>query len=50
MLFDLYNTPAKFQNYINKTLQNYFNIFISVYMNDILIYNNTLKKHKQYVY
>ena len=46
MLFGLYDAPAKFQSYINKTIQNYFNIFISVYINDILIYSNTLKEHK----
>ena len=47
MPFGLYDAPAKFQGYINKTLQNYLNVFISIYMDDILIYSNTLKKHKQ---
>ena len=50
MLFGFYSVSAKFQSYINKTLQNYFNVFVFVYMNDILIYSNTLKKYKQYVY
>ena len=50
MPFGLHGASAKFQGYINKTLQNYLDIFVSAYMNDILIYNNTLKKHKQHVY
>ena len=37
MSFRLFNTPASFQSYINKILAEKFNIFIIVYLNDILI-------------
>ena len=50
MPFDLHGAPAKFQGYINKTLQNYLDVFVSIYMDDILIYSNTLKEHKQHVH
>ena len=38
MLFELLNAPVSFQNYINKILAKKFNIFVIVYLNDILIY------------
>ena len=38
MLFGLSNAPASFQGYINKILAKKLNIFVSVYLNDILIY------------
>ena len=38
MLFRLYNTPANFQDYINKILAKNLNIFIIVYLKDIFIY------------
>ena len=50
ILFNFHNILIKFQSYINKTLQNYFNVFVSVYMNDILIYSNILIKHKYHIY
>ena len=37
MPFDLCNSSASFQNYINDTLQKYLNIFYTVYLDDILI-------------
>ncbi len=45
--FELTNTSATFQNYINKILVEKFDIFIIVYLNDILIY--TENKGKKYV-
>ena len=38
MLFGLFNTSATFQWYINKILAAKLDIFIIVYLNDILIY------------
>ena len=38
MLFGLSNAPASFQGYINKILAEKLNIFVIVYLNDILIY------------
>ena len=45
MLFNLFNTPAIFQTYINKILADMINVFYVVYLDDILIYSNLLKKH-----
>ena len=38
MPFRLSNTPAIFQNYINKILAKKFNIFVIVYLDNIFIY------------
>lgn len=48
--FELHNALIKFQSYINKILQDFLDVFCSVYMNNILIYSNTLKKHKIHVH
>ena len=39
MLFGLSNTPASFQGYINKILAEKLNVFVIIYLNDILIYS-----------
>ncbi len=36
--FGLSNTPASFQGYINQILAEKLNIFVVVYLNNILIY------------
>ena len=38
MLFGLSNTPDTFQRYVNKILAEKLDVFIIVYLNDILIY------------
>ena len=38
MFFGLTNIPANFQKYINKILTKKFNIFVIVYLDNILIY------------
>ena len=38
MLFDLSNAHASFQGYINKILVEKLDVFVIVYLNDILIY------------
>ena len=49
MPFSLYNTPATFQYFINDILREYLNIFISAYINNLLIYSKTLKEYKEYI-
>ena len=38
MLFELFNALASFQSYINKILIKKFDIFVIVYLDNILIY------------
>ena len=38
MFFDLTNAPTSFQEYINKILAEKLDIFVIVYLDDILIY------------
>ncbi len=38
MLFDLFYAPVSFQGYINKIFAEKLDIFVVVYLNDILIY------------
>ena len=50
MPFGLTNAPATFQALINTTLCKYLDIFVTAYLNDILIYTkSTLKDHIQAV-
>ncbi len=45
LLFELTNESSSFQNFINDTLHDFLNVFCIAYMNDILIYSNSKKKH-----
>ncbi len=47
--FKLYNVLITFQSFINKNFNFYLNDFCIIYINNILIYNNTEKKYKNYV-
>ena len=38
MFFGLFNAPASFQSYVNKILIEKFDVFVIVYLNNILIY------------
>ncbi len=49
MSFELINESSTFQNFMNDILMNYLNEFVIVYLNDILMYNNSKKKHVQHV-
>ena len=46
ILFRLINTPATFQAFTNNVLRKYLNIFIIIYLNNILIYSQTEKEHQ----
>jgi len=49
MSFNLINASIMFQTFVNNVLQRYLNQFIIVYLNDILVYSKTKKKHVQHV-
>ncbi len=50
MLFKLKNILVIFQKLINDILRKYFDNFVIIYLNDILIYLNNLKTHHKYMY
>jgi len=47
--FELTNNSVSFQQYMNDVLWDFLNDFCQAYLDDILIYNKTQKKHKQHV-
>src|SRR5438270_3389379 len=49
MPFGLTNAPASFQNFINDALRQHLDDFLTAYLDDILIYSNTLIEHKAHV-
>jgi hypothetical protein len=50
MLFGLANALSTFQHYVNDALWPYLDLFCSAYIDDILIFSNTLAEHKQHVW
>ena len=49
MSFKLINAPAKFQTYINNVLREHLDVFVIVYLNDILVYLKNETDHKVHV-
>ncbi len=49
MPFELINGPASYQHYMNDVLFDYLHQFCQTYLDDIIIYSKTLKKHKKHV-
>ena len=49
MSFELTNASTTCQDFINNILQQYLNIFVITYLNDILMYSKTLEKHVRHV-
>ena len=49
MPFGLANAPSSFQNYINDALKGYLDEFCTAYIDDILIYSNSLKEHEDHI-
>ena len=47
--FKLTNAPAFCQEFINNTLQPFLGIFCTVFLDNILIYSDNLKNHKEHV-
>ncbi len=46
MSFELINDSTFYQHYMNNVLFNYLYQFCQIYLDDIIIYSKTLKKHK----
>jgi transposase InsO family protein len=49
MPFGLTNAPADFQRFINDTLSPFLDRFASAYLDDILIYSDTLEEHQDHI-
>ena len=49
MSFELINASIIYQNIINDTFREYFDITIVTYLNDILIFSKTFEKHREHV-
>ena len=49
MPFGLTNSPAVFQRFMNNILGDLLDKCIVVYLNDILIYSDNLKEHKDHI-
>ena len=49
MLFRLINASAMFQIYINNVLREHLNMFVIIYLNNILVYLKNEKDHKKYI-
>ena len=45
MPFGLTNAPATFQAYINETLSEYLDRFCSAFLDDTMVYSETLEEH-----
>ena len=49
MPFGLTNAPATFQHFINDTLRPFLDLFCSAYLDNIIVYSDTLENHKKHV-
>ena len=49
MPFGLCNAPASFQHLTNDVFREFLDDFLVVYLDDLLIYSNTLEEHKNHV-
>ena len=49
MSFELINAPAMFQAYINNVLREHLNMFVVIYLDDILIYSKNKEDHRKHV-
>ncbi len=49
MSFELINDSTFYQHYMNDVLFDYLHQFCQIYLDDIIIYSKTLKKHKKHI-
>ena len=50
MFFNLKNEFNTFQYYINNTLHEFLDVFVTAYIDDILIYSNFLSEHQKHIW
>jgi hypothetical protein len=50
MPFGLSNVPSSFQAFINDVLRPYLDIFYTAYLDDVIVYSNSLAEHKKHVH
>jgi hypothetical protein len=49
MPFSLTNAPASFQRWMNEVLSDYLDIFCIAYLDNILIYSDSMEEHRKHV-
>ena len=49
MPFDLTNTPTIFYTLMNQLFKKHLDKFVIIYLDDIIVYSQMLKKHVKYV-
>ena len=49
ILFRLINASIIFQTYMNNILREHLNVFIIIYLNNILVYSKNKKDHKKHI-
>ena len=49
MPFGLCNAPATFQHFVNDIFRDWLDIFVIVYLDDILIFSTSLEQHREHV-
>ncbi len=49
MFFELANSSITFQVYINKTMHSYLDLFVLMYINDLLMFFSSTEKHIEHV-
>jgi hypothetical protein len=49
MPFGLTNAPASFQSLMNDLFRDMFDVCVMIYLDDILIFSNTLEEHRKHV-
>lgn len=47
MPFGLTNAPSAFMDLMNRVFRSYLNRFVIVFIDDILVYSKSTKKHKR---
>ena len=50
MLFELYEASSFFQSYINDVLWDCLNVFVTAYIDDILIFSKSKKEHQKHIH